>query len=81
MSSGHVVVTITFLYLRNNNQKKKTEEEKKILTKVDMIIETIHNTAEVNFMLCHMDARSENDDRKERIREKFSKCFCFFQLA
>ena len=81
MSSGHVVVTDYFFVFTKQQSEKKTEEEKKILTKVDMIIETIHNTAEVNFMLCHMDARSENDDRKERIREKFSKCFCFFQLA
>ena len=78
MSSGHVV---TVFYIYETTTRKKKIEEKKILTKVDMIIETIHNTAEVNFMLCHMDARSENDDRKERIREKFSKCFCFFQLA
>ena len=80
MSSGHVVTDYLVFYIYETTTRKKIEE-KKILTKVDMIIETIHNTAEVNFMLCHMDARSENDDRKERIREKFSKCFCFFQLA
>ena len=81
MSSGHVVVTDYFFVFTKQQSEKKVKKKKKILTKVDMIIETIHNTAEVNFMLCHMDARSENDDRKERIREKFSKCFCFFQLA
>ena len=78
MSSGHV---LTSFFIFTKQQPEKKMKKKKILTKVDMIIETIHTMAEVNFMLCHMDARSENDDRKERIREKFSKCFCFFQLA